>query len=267
MPYYRSGDSGYYRLGAGGITPTVKKLITINIVIFLIQLFIASGIGFIRLFGLVPAYVFARFMPWQLVTYMFLHGGLFHLAFNMFALWMFGTDIERTWGARRFLFYYFFTGIGAGICTYFSAMDSVIPTIGASGAIFGILVAYGMMFPDRIIFVSLIFPMKARHVVILFAVMEFLASLSHTPDGIGHFAHLGGMLFGYLYLKNQNIFNNIIPKVKFMDNKKDENKYEEADFFENEIDPILDKISKYGIESLTKRELKILKNAKDKMIH
>ncbi|MFH1239209.1 MAG: rhomboid family intramembrane serine protease, partial [bacterium] len=105
---------------------------------------------------------------------------------------------------RRFLTYYLFTGVGAGLITYLSAINSTVPNIGASGAIFGILVAYGMMFPYRTILLSLIFPMKARNFVILFAVIEFFASFAHTPDGIGHFAHLGGMLFGYLYLKNES---------------------------------------------------------------
>ncbi len=270
--YYRGDNSIYYHFIGGGLTSIVKKLVISNIIVFILQLSFGFKLGFIRLFGLVPSFVFGKLMIWQLVTYMFLHGGIFHLVFNMFALWMFGSDIERIWGSRRFLSYYFFTGIGAGICTYLSAIGSVTPTIGASGAIFGILVAYGMMFPDRIILVSFLFPMKARHFVILFAIVEFLASLSHTPDGIGHFAHLGGMLFGFLYLKNEDIIKSIISKIKFTGKRTDKIskpklKDEHEDFFEKQINPILDKISRYGIESLNEEERETLRKAKNKTEH
>jgi membrane associated rhomboid family serine protease len=207
--YSPNEDSLYYTADEGGLTPVVKKLIIINVVVFCLQLIFDTNLGFTRIFGLVPASLFGKLMLWQVFTYMFLHGGVIHLAFNMFALWMFGLDIERRWGSRRFLFYYLFTGVGAGIITYLSSINSMVPNIGASGAIFGILVAYGMMFPYRTILVSFIFPMKARNVVILFAVLEFFASFAHTPDGIGHFAHLGGMLFGYLYLKNEGRLKDI----------------------------------------------------------
>lgn len=259
--YSGSEESSYYT------APVVKNLIIINIAVFCLQLLFDSQLGLTRLFGLVPSSLFGKLMVWQIFTYMFLHGGFFHLAFNMFALWMFGLDIERIWGARRFLAYYLFTGLGAGITTYFSAIHSTVPNIGASGAIFGILVAYGMMFPERVILVSFIFPMKARSFVILFAIIEFFASFAHTPDGIGHFAHLGGMLFGYLYLKNEDLIQDMLrtfSRITFTYTKPRKIKQtEEEDFFPEAIDPILDKISRHGLESLTERELRILKNVKD----
>ncbi|MFH1783456.1 MAG: rhomboid family intramembrane serine protease [bacterium] len=266
---YNNGGSTQHRFGSGGVTPAVKRIVKITVIVSLVQWVLeTSGQPVLQYFALVPAFVFAKFMPWQLVSYMFLHGGLTHLAINMFILWMFGAEVERIWGSGRFLFYYFFTGIGAGICTYLSSAQSLIPTIGASGAVFGVLLAYGMMFPNRTVLLWFLFPMKARTMVILFGVMEFLASVGHVQDGIGHFAHLGGMLFGYIYLKNQGFFTNLMPKVKFVDDKgNEETGFEDADFFEGEIDPILDKISRYGMESLSEKELDKLRKAKHRMIH
>ncbi len=135
---------------------------------------------------------------------MFLHGSLWHIAFNMLALWMFGSQLEFVWGARRFIQYYFFTGIGAGITNAILQPHSSTPIIGASGAIYGLLLAYGMFFPNRQILIYFLFPMKAKHFVILFGAIELLSSmplLGNLSDGVAHLAHLGGLLFGFLYLK------------------------------------------------------------------
>lgn len=207
MPYYYYGDRPQIGFG-GGLTPMVKKLIIANIAIFIFQIMLGSAPSrqFINLFGLVPAFVFRELRLWQFFTYMFLHGGLWHIIFNMFVLWMFGSDLEKEWGERRFLHYYLITGMGAGFVYYLSALNSPIPTIGASGAIFGILVAFGMTFPEKIItlLIFFVFPvsMRAKHLVILFAVIELLLHLSPgSARGVARFAHLGGMLVGYLYLK------------------------------------------------------------------
>ena len=198
---------------------------------------------------------------------MFLHGGFFHLLFNMFALWMFGSDIERKWGEKEFLKYYFLTGIGAGILTYLSSPGSLVPTVGASGAIFGILVAYGLMFPDRIILVSLIFPMKAKHFVLLFGFMEFMYCVNGTNDGIGHFAHLGGMLIGLFYLKywprlslKLGLFHGV---GEYVEKRQEERHKKEAMVFNDAVDAILDKINREGMESLTEREKNILKRYRE----
>jgi membrane associated rhomboid family serine protease len=155
---------------------------------------------FTVLFGLVPELV-TRGWIWQPVTYLFLHGDPFHLLFNMLALWMFGSTLEQDWGSRQFLFYYFLTGIGAGVLTWAVSIHSAIPTIGASGAIFGLLLAYGLLHPNRILHIWMIFPVKAKWLVLAFGVMELWASWRSTGDGLAHIAHLGGMLFGLAYLK------------------------------------------------------------------
>jgi membrane associated rhomboid family serine protease len=141
---------------------------------------------------------------------MFLHdpNGFSHILFNMLMLWMFGKDIETVWGTRRFLQYYLICGIGAGICvvvlnTLFGSTES--RTIGASGAIYGLLLAYGMLFPEQTVMFSLLFPVKAKYFVIIMGGIAFLATFRSTGDGVSHVAHLGGMIWGYLFLRSKMI--------------------------------------------------------------
>ena len=161
------------------------------------------------LFSLQPDLVIHRLFIWQLVTYLFLHGGWFHIIFNMFALWMFGSDLENLWGGKKFLFFYFLTGIGAGICdvTLNTLFHPEVPTatIGCSGAIYGLLLAYGMLFPERLIYLYMIIPIKAKWFVVLMGAIEFVSSVGGPGSGVSHFAHLGGMLFGYLYLRGWSL--------------------------------------------------------------
>lgn len=141
-----------------------------------------------------------RFEPWQLVSYMFLHAGFAHIFFNLLALWMFGQAIENYWGTRRFSVYYFLTGIGAGLSQLLIGAGA--PTVGASGAVYGILLAFGMMFPERPI--MLLFPpipIKAKYFVLIFGGIELFSGVTGTSAGIAHFAHLGGMLVGYILIK------------------------------------------------------------------
>ena len=195
-----------YSMGIGGaMTPAIKALIIANTAVFVFEsLLRLSGFNAAdevlrTFFALQPDMVYGRGFVWQLVTYLFLHGDLGHILVNMFMLWMFGVEMERMWGPRRLLNYYFLCGVGAGIVTCFFSQGS--RTIGASGAIFGVMLAYGMTFPERQILFWFIFPMKAKHFVLLLAGIELWVSSQYVSDGIGHFAHLGGMLFGYLYLK------------------------------------------------------------------
>jgi len=202
MSSYRTPYSPQVGLG-GRITPGVKALIIANVGVFVLQILVGQfgGGGDVELiFGLKPELVLHKLYLWQLVTYMFLHstGWLSHLLLNMLMLWMFGTEVERGWGTREFVKYYFLCGVGAGITTCLIAQDST--TIGASGAIFGVMLAYGLMYPNRQILFWFIFPMRAISFVILCTGIELFSLLS-LPDGVAHFAHLGGMLFGYLYLK------------------------------------------------------------------
>lgn len=188
---------------SGGLPPVLKNLLIANVAVFMLQ--IAGGAGFNRLFGLYSPEVIGKFHLWQFVTYMFLHGNVFHIGINMFLLFMFGRELEQLWGGKGFLRYYLFCGTGAGIVTYFFTMGTNILTIGASGAVFGILVAYAVIYPDRQITLFLFFvlplQLKAKHLVMILGFLEFLHVLAGTEDGIGHYAHLGGAVLGFIYLK------------------------------------------------------------------
>lgn len=153
--------------------------------------------------GMAPA-----FMPWQLISYSFLHGGFMHLAFNMLALVMFGAPLEYTWGEKRFLTFYLVSVLGAGLCQLAVGSYAVAhgaepyPTIGASGGVFGLLLAYGMLFPNqRVMLLFPPIPMKARTLVILYGLFELGAGFTGLQPGVAHFAHLGGMLFGWLLIR------------------------------------------------------------------
>jgi membrane associated rhomboid family serine protease len=207
MSYYRQASISF----GPPLTRMVKYLIVINSAAFLLTYFLGSiPSEFMQLYfwaypkailGLEPYYVSHYLFLWQLATYLFLHAGWLHIIFNMFALWMFGADLERRWGSRQFLKYYFLTGIGAGIFDVLLQPSSKAVTIGCSGAVFGLLLAYGMLFPNRPIFLWLIIPIKAKWFVVIMGLIELYASWSDTGAGVSHVSHLGGMLFGYLYLR------------------------------------------------------------------
>ena len=209
MSRYRPSFSGF---GIGGWTPAVKTLIITCVVAFLLEVFdrMAGGPAFILNFGLSPALVTHRFYLWQLVTYIFLHdpSNLLHILFNMLGLWMFGSELERLWGTRQFTKFFFICGIGAGLLTVLLSPNSTTPTIGASGAIYGILLAFGLLFPERII-IFIVFPIPAKWFVAILGGLAFFSSISATGSGIAHVAHLGGMLCGFLYLRSGRVVSGI----------------------------------------------------------
>lgn len=221
MPYrnYRHSyfSSSFFPLG-------VKWLLISNITIFILNYFAAhmGGASLFRHLGLVPGEVLFSFAVWQLFTYMFLHDplGFWHILFNMLSLWMFGVDLERTWGTKRFLKYYFLCGVGAGVCVVIA--NAILPggsmssrTIGASGAIYGLLLAFGVLYPDRTVLFSFLFPIKAKYFVMILGVIAFMSSLAGTDNSVSHVAHLGGMIFGYVYLKSgQGVSFDLIGTVR-----------------------------------------------------
>ena len=191
--------SEYAPQGFRMLPPVVKNLIIINFIGFLaIMVLEKYNYNGITTMCALNAVWTGRFRIWQLLTYMFMHGSWSHIFFNMFALWMFGYVLENYWGSRRFLFYYLVCGIGAGLC------NLIVPgwtiTVGASGAVYGILLAFGMMFPNERIYLYFIMPIKAKWFVIGYAAIELLDGLFMTSDGIAHFAHLGGMLVGLILI-------------------------------------------------------------------
>lgn len=180
--------------------PAVKHLLIINGLIFL-----ALGTPiFYRLlmeYGALWPIGSGLFYPWQLITYMFLHASFGHVIFNLFALWIFGQSIENFWGTHRFVIYYFLTGMGAALIHMWIGGGGA-PTVGASGAVYGILLAFGMMFPDRYIMLLIPpIPIKAKYFVLIFGVIELFSGVMRPNSGIAHFAHLGGMVVGYILIK------------------------------------------------------------------
>ena len=194
-----------FSFGPGPVSTTLKALIAANVVMFLVTTFAQSVVAYL---GLVPTLVLHQFWVWQVATYMFLHGGIFHIVFNMLALWMFGAELERIWGTRYFLKFYFVTGIGAGALTVlFSTLPFAFAqqvqhsiVIGASGAIYGLLLAYGLYFPDRPIYMYFVFPIPAKVFVAIIGAIAFFSSLSEA-GGTANATHLGGLIIGYLFLK------------------------------------------------------------------
>ena len=208
---------GYYR---PGLPFVVKNLIIINAIVFVVTMFAQNF-----MYGTFSLFYFTSpfFKPFQLITYMFMHGGFWHIFFNMFSLYMFGSVLENYWGGKKFSLYYMVCGIGAGLINELvmylqiafaetpglvEAAINRVPTVGASGAIYGLLLAYGMMFPNNVL--QFVFPpvaMKAKWMVIIFGAIELISGLSGRGGNVAHFAHLGGMIFGIimiLYWKKKN---------------------------------------------------------------
>jgi membrane associated rhomboid family serine protease len=225
--------------------PVIKFLLISNVAIFLLQYFLLGmlksgnvGIGdvFIKNFALFTINS-PFFRPWQVFTYQYLHGGFSHLFFNMFALWMFGMELENLWGSKTFFIYYTVCGIGAGLANIFLAplfttIAPNVPTIGASGSIYGVLIAFGMLFPNRLIYIYFMLPIKAKYLVVIYILIEVFAVASQSESGIAHFAHLGGGVVGFLYVyfilnkgrpmqfKDENKTSNVFDNFKDMFDKK-----------------------------------------------
>jgi membrane associated rhomboid family serine protease len=195
MPRYRRYASNPV---IGFLTESVvNQIIIINVIVFILELAL-NRTNFVGFFGLMPRLVVTKGYVWQVVTYMFLHGGFWHIFLNMFIIYMFGTALEQVWGSDRFLRYYFVCGLGAAAFSFLFSFNTTV--IGASGAGYGILLAYAMLFPHAEIYVWGLFPVRARTLVIFLILIEFVYGIT-GGDGVAHFAHLGGMATGFLYLR------------------------------------------------------------------
>ena len=300
--------------------PTItKNLLIINVLMFVATfVFQRGGIDLNDVLGL-HFFMASEFHLYQLLTYMFMHGGLQHIFFNMFALWMFGCVVENVWGPKKFLFYYISCGIGAGLIqelvqyiSYFVIDDlgsydyvnlngvsvtvdyylNQLTTVGASGAIYGILLAFGMLFPEERIFIfPLPVPIKAKWFILAYVAIELFSALGTSGDGVAHFAHLGGMLFGFLMIRywqkhpgggsgygrsgGQQFFDRLKNNWEKRSHKnagdggaqshtesdKDWQYNQHKQATQKEIDEILDKIRRSGYDSLTEEEKKKLFDA------
>jgi membrane associated rhomboid family serine protease len=263
-----SGSFGYY------LSPWVKRLIIANAVILLVMWLggePAARWAFEHL-GFSPSWVLTQ--PWTIITYMFVHANFFHLFFNMLALFFFGPPLEQRWGGTDFIKYYAICGVGGALFSFIFSRSG-IPIVGASGAVFGVMLAYALNWPDNQIWIWGIFPVKAKYFVLFLGGLSFFSAFSASSDGIAHFAHLGGLVVGYVYLKKGwevgarfeglkkrlrkrklSVVAGGLGKDK-MNGSPKAPPDEEAQVLEA-VDRLLDKIKASGLDSLTAEERKFL---------
>lgn len=249
-----------------GVPTAIKWLLLANIATFIAQQVYPA---LTPLLGLVPWRVLHELTVYQFGTYLFLHGGFFHLFFNMLMLWMFGRELEEIWGKAYFLKFYFLTGIGAGITSFLVSPDSHAVTIGASGAIMALLVAFAMQNPDREVYLWFLFPIKIKYLVMFLIAFDLVAAVGRPPDGVARFAHLGGALVGFLYLKvdwrlaalGRRLRNyRYERRVKKVRQNTERNRR-----MMDEVDRVLDRINEVGYDGLTREEKRLLDDASEFM--
>ena len=262
----------------GGLTPVVRNLIVANVAIYFLQLLtVRFGDPITRIFALRPDFIIHNFGIWQLGTYLFLHSvkSFFHILFNMFTLWMFGCEVERSLGSKKFFEYYMLTGIGAGLFHLLFSWGSPIPVIGASGAIYGVLVAFAVLFPDRVVTLLLffVFPvsLKAKYLVGIFVGISIFSGIQGqifgVSDHVAHLAHLGGALVGFVLLKGNFVISRFARKISLKQQQRSimrtQRREEEIREKQREVDRILDRINEVGYDGISDAEKEYLKRASE----
>ena len=255
-------------------TDAIKILISVNFIVYAFQSLAGKEDIFFRLFGLVPNAFISELMLWQPFTYMFFHApfystiGISHILLNMLGLWVFGRELEQAWGKEKFLKYYFLTGIGSGLITFLFQMDSSNPVIGASGAVYGILLAYGLSYPNRMLYIWGLIPIKSMWLVIIMGSIAFFGLLGKA-DGISHITHISGMLVGYVLLKNKLNFSDVLfslrkKTIEFQVQRKEDQELKKK-IINRDVDIILEKIKDVGFSGLSDEEQSKLYEASRKM--
>ena len=257
MKYQFQSNPGEFSYKPALFPSAIKILVSINFLIFLLQSVSKSEGLFFPLFGLVPKLVWSELMIWQPVTYIFFHGGIWHVLINMFVLWMFGSELERLWGKSHFLRFYFYTGIGSGLITLLFNYQSITPIVGASGSVYGVLLAYGLTYPNRKVYLYGLIPIKSLWFVIGIGLIAFISSFNNTSQ-VSHITHISGMLIAYMLIKKPIYLNEIIFNIRKrileyqVYNK--EKKVTQHRQLEKEINRILDKINSQGFDKLSEEE-------------
>ena len=256
MRYQFQSESSNLAFKSRNFTDAIKILISINALLFLLRYIAQSQFDLAQIFGLSSNSVWP--MIWQPFTYMFIHGDFFHVFMNMFVLWMFGSEMEAIWGKKEFLKFYFITGIGSGLIWLVFNFSGNAVLIGASGAIYGILLAYGLMFPNRKVLIYFLFPVKVKYFVIFLGLMAFVSSLSYSGSNISHLTHLSGMMIGFVYMKSKwtikrfsLLLNSYLASIKY---KKSIKKEKQLANIQANVDKLLDKVSEVGFDSLSEDE-------------
>ena len=234
----------------------VNKIIIANVIIYLLQKMLFPHVD--QLFALTPRLVVEKFYFWQLATYMFLHGGFFHLFFNMLITWFFGSTLESVWGSQKFLKYYLTCGIGGGVLFMIFNFNGAV--YGASGAVFGLYIAYGILFPNNPVYLYFLFPVKAKYFVTFIALFQLAHGIS-GPSGVAYFAHLGGMAAGLLFFRREIGNTRFYRRMTSWWGDYRQPRTEEFEEHEaTKINSILDKINSKGFENLSTTEKRILEN-------
>lgn len=234
----------------------VNKLILANVIVFFLDIIFQPHLRVI--FALTPKDVVQKLYLWQPFTYMFLHSGFMHLFFNMLMTWFLGSTLEGVWGSQKFLRYYISCGLGGALLSIVLAFDHSV--IGASGAVFGLYLAYAVLFPNNLIYIYFLFPIKAKYLVAFLAVFQLLQGVS-GPSGIAYFAHLGGMGAGLLFFKREIMNTRVWLRTRRRWTSYSRSRHEEWEKQESaKIDSILDKIASKGYENLSNTEKRILEN-------
>jgi len=234
----------------------VNKIILANVVVFALEYLLRGD--FISLFALTPRMMFSKFYFWQPITYMFLHAGFMHLFFNMLMLWFLGSALERVWGGQRFLKYYLWTGVGGAVFSIILTFN--VTVVGASAAVFGLYLAYAMIYPNNYVYIYFLFPVKAKYLVAFLTIFQLVQGVA-GPTGIAYFAHLGGIAFGLFFFKDQIKNSAMLSRTRRrvtdgQRERRDNNGEQEL----TKIDSILDKIHSKGYENLSATEKRILEN-------
>ena len=257
MKYQFQTNPGEFSYKPRLFTNAIKVLISINFVIFILQTLSKSETLFFPLFGLVPKLVWSEKMIWQPFTYLFFHGGIWHVLINMFVLWMFGSELERLWGKNHFLKFYFITGVGSGVVTMLVNLQSITPVVGASGAVYGVLLAYGLTYPNRTVYLYGIIPIKSLWFVLGIGFIAFMSSFDNMSQ-VSHVTHLSGMLIGYFMLKKpiklKGLWFQLRKKTLEYQIQREEKELSKNFIVEQDINQILDKINQEGFDSLTDEE-------------
>ena len=259
--------SSSYQFGGYHLTPVVKRLLIANIVIFILTSIFPSAAAYL---SFQPARIVVQ--PWGVLTYMFVHANFWHLFFNLLALFFFGPPIEERWGSREFTKYYLICGLGGAALSFLFAFYAGV--VGASAAVYGVMLAFAMLWPDAPIYIWGIFPIKAKWLIIGLAALSLFSAVGGSADGVAHFAHLGGIAAGFLYIKIDATTGGPMQKLQKLVSKrrlkvipgqgqtvkKEEprGRRRREDEVLDEVDRVLDKISTHGMSSLSAEERRLL---------
>ena len=257
MKYQFQSDQRQFSWKPRYFTDAIKVLIGLNLLLYIFKTISYGELDLVQILGLSPETVWP--LIWQPLTYMFVHGDFWHVAINMLVLFLFGSELETIWGRYGFIKYYLITGIGSGMVwlVFRSFASSSAYLIGASGAVYGILTAYGLMFPNRIVYIYFLFPVRVKYFVMILGGVAFFSSLG-SHSNISHLTHLSGMIIGFAYLRSNRQWKKMIFSLRknILEKKlkREESRQNKKKMLQKDVDHILDRINQVGYDGLTDSE-------------